>query len=76
MPDSFSNTVGATVRAEMARRRVTQRQIAEALGLSQTQISRRLAGEVAFNVDELAVVADFLGVAISTLVVSAPASAA
>lgn len=53
--------VAGAVRAELARRQVGQRQVAEALGISQPAVSRRLAGEVAFNVDELAAVADLLG---------------
>lgn len=68
MPETFSATVGATVRAELARRNIKQRQLAEVLGIAQTQISRRLAGDVAFNVDELAVVATFLGMSVSDLV--------
>lgn len=72
MPESFSATVGATVRAELARRKRNQRELAEALGISQTQVSRRLAGEIAFNVDELAIVAAFLGVPMSLLIATAP----
>lgn len=68
MPETFSVTVGATVRAEMARRRRTQRQLAEVLGISQTQVSRRLLGEISFNVDELALVATFLGMTVADLV--------
>ena len=68
MPDSFSATVGATVRAELARRRLTQRQLAEVLGVSQTQVGRRLTGEIALNVDELALVATFLGMPVAELV--------
>lgn len=73
MPESFSQTVGATVRAELARRRITQRQLATVLGIAQTQVSRRLAGEVAFNVDELAVVAEFLGLPVAALLAGQPA---
>lgn len=68
MPESFSATVGATVRAELARRRIKQRQVAEVLGIAQTQVSRRLDGTVAFNVDELAAVAKFLDMSVAELV--------
>lgn len=67
MPDALSLTVGATVRAELARRGLLQRQLAEHLGISQPQISRRLEGVIAFNVDELASVAEFLGVPVTLL---------
>lgn len=61
MSDDIRRTVGANVRAEMARRGVTQRQVAEALGISQPQISKRLAGRIAFDVVELQVIGRMLG---------------
>jgi len=54
--------VAGEVRAEAARRRVSQRAIAVALGVSQTAVSRRLNGEIPFDVDELGKVAELLGV--------------
>jgi transcriptional regulator with XRE-family HTH domain len=60
--------VGANVRAEMARRSVTQTTLAAALGISQAQVSKRLAGAVAFDVNELRAVADFLGVPLPLLI--------
>jgi len=68
MPESFSETVGATVRAEMARRKVTQQQVAAVLKIAQTQVSRRLNGQVSFNVDELQAVANLLGLPVQDLV--------
>lgn len=75
MPESFSQTVGATVRAEMARRKITQRQVAEKLGISQTQVSRRLDGTVSFNVDELEAVAQVLGLPVALFVAQPTATA-
>lgn len=60
-------TVAATVRAELARRRVQQATVAEALSLSQTAVSRRLAGLIPFNVDELVQVARLLDMSVHDL---------
>jgi len=57
-----AQTVPGNVRAEMARRRITQATIASALGKTQQAVSARLNGKVAFDVDELATVAGVLGV--------------
>jgi len=46
----------------MARQRVTQATIAAALGTSQQAVSARLNGRVAFDVNELALVATILKV--------------
>lgn len=66
MGENIRRTVGANVRAEMARNRVTQDQVAEVLGISQPQVSKRLLGEIAFDVVELEVVGQLLGVPAST----------
>lgn len=54
--------VAAEVRAVAARKRVAQKAIASVLGISQQAMSRRWTGQLAFDVDELAVVADYLGI--------------
>lgn len=61
-PDRLTETVAAEVRAHMARARVNQTALASALGLTQSSVSKRLRGVVAFNTDELAAVAGLLGV--------------
>lgn len=66
--DSPSAQVGANVRAEMARRRIPQRQLAEALGLSQAGVSKRLNGLTPWDVNEITVVAESLGVPVSALI--------
>jgi transcriptional regulator with XRE-family HTH domain len=58
---------GANVRAEMARRGVTQQTLAAHLNLPQSAVSNRLRGKTAFNVNELAAAAAFLGVPLSAL---------
>jgi transcriptional regulator with XRE-family HTH domain len=64
MSEVITASVAAEVRAELARQRRTQRDLAEAIGLSQQAASRRLCGEVPFDIAELAKVAKLLGVPI------------
>lgn len=59
--------VASNIRAEMARRKRTQAQLAGALGLTRSSMHRRMTGEQALNVDELHVIASFLGVSVATL---------
>lgn len=51
----------------MARRDVTQQQLAERIGMAQQSLSRRLRGETRFSIDELQLIADVLDVAITDL---------
>lgn len=55
----------------MARRRVTQSDLASALNMSQPAVSRRLNGTVDFTVSELTTVAALLGLDASDLLRSA-----
>lgn len=54
--------VAAEVRAELARQNVSHRQAAEWLGMSQSQITRRLNGKIAFDTVVLEILARHLGV--------------
>jgi transcriptional regulator with XRE-family HTH domain len=60
MVSSIAERVTANVRAEVARKRVSQSDLAEALGLSQQAASRRLLGKVEFSFTELEAVAKLL----------------
>lgn len=60
MTNAVSRTVADNIRAEMARRKMSQRALADALGKPQPFVYRRLAGRVAFDVDELAQIAGLL----------------
>jgi transcriptional regulator with XRE-family HTH domain len=60
----MSKDVATEVRAYLGRRRMSASKAARALGWSQVFISRRLTGDVAFNVDELAALAELLQVPI------------
>lgn len=59
--------VAANVRAEVARRRLRQLDIAEELGLDQRAVSRRLLGQVEFSASELQKMATLLEVSVSRL---------
>lgn len=63
--DGRSATIAANVRAEVARAGRSQSEIATALGLSQTGVSRRLSGRVAFDGPELAALAALLDVPVA-----------
>lgn len=65
---SLSEFVTENIRAEMARRRVTQKDLSIMLGIAQSRISARMSGKSTWQLDELIPVADALGVGISTLI--------
>lgn len=66
MPTSpLNDAVAAEVRAEVARQALTQQQVADRLGEKQWWVSRRLTGDVAWDVADLVRVADALGVPVA-----------
>lgn len=67
--ETSTERVAAEVRAEMARRRITQSDVGKSLGLSTAAVSRRLRGVVPFDVNELSTIAALLGVPAGTLLV-------
>ena len=60
------HTAGA-VRAELARRRISGRQLARDLGWKHSTVSRRLNGESRWQVDELVAVASYLDIPVTDL---------
>lgn len=60
--------VAEVIRVEMARRRMSQRALADATGLSQSYIGRRLVSDKPFTTDDLAKVAAALGMPVAALV--------
>ncbi len=66
--------VSGNIRAEMARRGISQRQLGEALGLTQAAVSKRLRDITPWSVPELETVAGMFGLATSRLI-SEPAPA-
>jgi transcriptional regulator with XRE-family HTH domain len=67
--------VAANVRAELARRRITQTDVAQRLGVSRQNVAQRLNGSVDFRVGELISIANMLGITIGDLVGGVKASA-
>ncbi|WP_368632160.1 helix-turn-helix domain-containing protein [Micrococcus endophyticus] len=67
-PDAGLNSVvAAEVRAWLARSGLKQADLANALGVSQSGVSHRLRGRVAFTIAELAVVADVFNISLGEL---------
>lgn len=60
------------IRAEMARKRKTQGQLADVLGVSQAGASRRLKGQTPFDVNELFAIAHWLDVPVTALLADPP----
>lgn len=69
----MSQVIVENVRAELARRRLTQEQVGVEIGLTQKAMSRRLTGEVEFSGSELQKLAEFLGTPVATLYGEIPA---
>lgn len=76
MATDTASTVAANVRAEVARRGLRHADLADALGISRPAMSRRLTGDMTFDVDELQTVARFLGVPVAHLLDAADERAA
>lgn len=62
---SVTAAVAAEVRAEVARKQISQDKLAERVGCSRQSLNRRLTGAIPFDVAELAVIADALGVPVT-----------
>jgi transcriptional regulator with XRE-family HTH domain len=67
MEKTPTEVIAGNVRAELARQRIGQRQVAEHLQLNQQQVSRRLLGQVAFTAPELRAVAELLDLSVGSL---------
>lgn len=59
--------VAANVRAELARLRKSQSDLAGHLGISRPAVSFRLSGQTPMNINELVRIAEFLGVPLDRL---------
>lgn len=62
------HNIADNVRAEMARRQMTQVSLAETLGYNPKRLARRLNGSISFSIDELLVIAAVLHCRLSALV--------
>lgn len=65
---NYSETVASEVRSILGRRMVSQRELARALNVSPNYMSRRLRGELPFDIEELMAVAHLLDIPITELV--------
>ncbi|MGN6245160.1 MAG: helix-turn-helix domain-containing protein [Motilibacteraceae bacterium] len=66
MPNT-TDSVSANVRAEMARRGLSQTDVAAILGVSQVSVSARLRGKVAWRIDDLTALARHFGMPVADL---------
>jgi transcriptional regulator with XRE-family HTH domain len=69
-------TIIGELRALMARRRVTQGQLADVLGCSAQSVTRRMKGDKSFTIDELDTIAAYLLVVQNLLGHSSPTTTA
>lgn len=58
----------ASIRAELARRQISYSQLGRELGWKRSTTWRRVTGAQPFDVDELAAVASYLGLPVSSLI--------
>jgi hypothetical protein len=70
-PGSWSARVADVIRAEMTSQTRTDEDLAGCLGLAGASTTRRLDGEIPFDLVEIERVAEWLGVAASELVARA-----
>jgi predicted XRE-type DNA-binding protein len=63
----FELAVRDEVKAWMARKGVSQTELAEVLGVSQSNVSYRLRGKTAFVIHDLAIIAGYLGITVADL---------
>lgn len=64
---AIADRVSASVRAELARVRISGKQLARDLGIPYPILARRLNGEVAFRADQLARIAEYLDIPVQRL---------
>jgi len=69
MEDSLSKITVREIRAEMGRQHISQRELADRLEWTQSQLSRRLSGAVRLSMDDVEAIANELNVGILQLTV-------
>lgn len=69
---SMTAAIAAEVRAHVARQQIKQQAIADALGRTQSWVSRRLTGEVPFTVADLDAICGLLNLTLLELVEGMP----
>lgn len=66
----IADVTAGEIRAEMARQRLSQMDLAQRLGISQAKLSRALNGKVPLTLDFIQSVADALGVPFGALLIT------
>ena len=64
----FTRRVAGNVKAELARRDLSGSDLIPILGISRNAVYARLRGERSFEVNELSLIADFIGINVDVLV--------
>lgn len=72
---SPSEATGSRIRHLLKKSGRTQQELGEAIGVAQQGVSKRLIGQIPFDVNELVAAASFLDVPLSDLIPSDKASA-
>jgi transcriptional regulator with XRE-family HTH domain len=71
MSQPLQDAVAEEIRVALARRRMTQADLARALGKSPPWVSMRLSGQITFDVSDLELIAAGLKVPVTSLLASA-----
>lgn len=71
---SLHDSVAGEVRAHLARARISGRQAALQLGWTQPYMSRRLTGDIAFDVNDLEALAGLIGVPVTAFFDAGPSN--
>ena len=71
MASPVTERLASNIRAELARRQISQATMGRHLGMAQPSLSRRLTGRVPFAADELVAIAAYLHVSLDSLTVAA-----
>lgn len=71
MPGPLTEAIASILREAVEDRGLLQRQVADAIGQSQTQVSRYLRGEVTMDAEEIDKMCRFLGLNIADVITRA-----
>ncbi|WP_439593989.1 helix-turn-helix domain-containing protein [Microbacterium sp.] len=67
-PGGARDEIAGAIRAHLAVRRISDSALGRAIGMSQSKISRRTNGEIAFDTDDLGRIARYLGLSVVDLI--------
>lgn len=75
MPGPLTKSIAARLRAAVEERGLTQSEVGDALGQSQSQVSKYLRGETVMDAEEIYVVCRLVGISITDLFATAERAA-